>query len=268
MKTGFKDLDEIFNIAEPKLILLTGKNNHFISMLSGDIANNICLNQEHKVLEIIDLHKEYLIKRIVVNNANVNYNKWTLKNEYEEEKYTNKELEQIGLAMMNLIETTKELPTIIERKDIGFNLKKIKKFILNYANWYADRDEIETLVVLDISPFNYGIIKSKWKKEYLKSIEKFKSFIGDSNYEFCRYQEAKKFIKNVRKIVKQLRCPIMIVCEEGFLFSKIRKYADTIINVDFVEEHSNIVEIKVEEENRVKTCKLNYDGGIRKFESI
>lgn len=268
MKTGFKDLDEIFNIAEPKLIVLTGKSNHFISMLSGDIANNICLKQEHKVLEIIDLHKEYLIKRIVVNNANVNYNKWTLKNKYEEEKYTNKELEQIGLATINLIETTKELPTIIESKDIGFNLKNIKKFILNYANWYADRDEIETLVVLDISPFSYDIIKCKWKKEYLKSLTKFKSFIFDKYYESRRSQEAYRFVKSVRKIAKQLRCPIMIVCEEGFLFSKIRKNADTIINVDFIEEHSSIVEVIVEEENKIKTCKLNYNGEIRKHESI
>lgn len=268
MKTGFKDLDEIFNIAEPKLILLTGKSNHFISMLSGDIANNICLEQGNEVLEIIGILKEYLIKRIFVNNADVNYNKWTLKNKYEEEKYTNKELEQIGLATMNLIETTKKLPTIIESEILGYDLKEIKKLILRYANWYADRDEIRTLVILDIAPFSYDIIKCKWKKEYLKSLTKFKSFIYDRYYEFCRYQEAKKFIKSVQKIAKKLRCPIMIVCEEGFLFSKIRKYADTTININFVEEHSNIVEVKVEEENKVKTCKLNYNGGIRKFESI
>ena len=268
MKTGFKDLDEIFNIAEPKLILLTGKNNHFISMLSGDIANSICLEQENEVLEIVGIFKEYLIKRIVVNNANVNYNKWTLKNKYEEEKYTNKELEKIGLATMNLIETTKKLPTIIESEILGYDLKEIKKLILRYANWYADRDEIRTLVVLDIAPFSYDIIKFKWKKEYLKSIIKFKRFIDEKYYEFSEYQQAKKFIKSVRKIAKKLRCPILIVCEEGFLFSKIGKHADTIINIDFVEEASNIVEVKVEEADRVKTCKLNYNGEIRKFESI
>ena len=44
MKTGFEDLDEIINIEEPQLILLTGTN--FIEELSGDIANNVCLKQE------------------------------------------------------------------------------------------------------------------------------------------------------------------------------------------------------------------------------
>ena len=33
----------------------------------GDIANNICLKQECDVLEIVGCRKEYLIKRIFVN---------------------------------------------------------------------------------------------------------------------------------------------------------------------------------------------------------
>ena len=33
----------------------------------GDIANNICLKQECDVLEIVRCRKEYLIKRIFVN---------------------------------------------------------------------------------------------------------------------------------------------------------------------------------------------------------
>ena len=33
----------------------------------GDIANNICLKQECNVLEIVGCKKEYLIKRIFVN---------------------------------------------------------------------------------------------------------------------------------------------------------------------------------------------------------
>ena len=38
-----------------------------LTYFHGDIANNICLKQECDVLEIVGCRKEYLIKRIFVN---------------------------------------------------------------------------------------------------------------------------------------------------------------------------------------------------------
>ena len=69
---------KIINLEDPQLILLTGT--HFIEELSGDIANNVCLKQECEVLEVVSCKKEYLIKRMLVNEADVNYKSWTLKN--------------------------------------------------------------------------------------------------------------------------------------------------------------------------------------------
>ena len=107
MNTGFKNLDKILNLENSEVILITGINS---DILSGDIANNICLRQEYEVLEVVSHKKEYLIKRLLVNQSNVDYKKWTLK-----DKYTDKELQQIGQATVNLIEVTKRLPTIIEQ---------------------------------------------------------------------------------------------------------------------------------------------------------
>ena len=50
-----------------------------LTYFHGDIANNICLKQECDVLKIVGCKKEYLIKRIFVNECNVNYRKWTRK---------------------------------------------------------------------------------------------------------------------------------------------------------------------------------------------
>ena len=60
IKTGFSELDKIIDISKPQLILLTGAT--LADILSGDIANNICLKQECEVLEIIHTRKEYLIQ--------------------------------------------------------------------------------------------------------------------------------------------------------------------------------------------------------------
>ena len=60
MKTGFDNLDKMLDLGKLGVILLTGIN--FIDILSGDIANNICLNQEYEVLEVVSHKKEYLIK--------------------------------------------------------------------------------------------------------------------------------------------------------------------------------------------------------------
>ena len=108
MKTGFDNLDKLINLRQSGVILLTGA---FAEVLSGDIANNICLKQNYEVLEIVSHKKEYLIKRLLVNKCNVDYKKWTLKNEY-----TEKELQEIGQATVNLVEVTNRLPTIIEQE--------------------------------------------------------------------------------------------------------------------------------------------------------
>lgn len=78
MNTGLKNLDNIFNIDQAQLVLLTG--NRIVDMLSGDIANNICLTEDrYEVLEVVSCFKEYLIKRLFVNQANVDYKKWHIK---------------------------------------------------------------------------------------------------------------------------------------------------------------------------------------------
>ena len=127
-----------------------------LAYFRGDIANNICLKQEYDVLEIVDCKKEYLIKRIFVNECNVNYRKWSRKTEY-----TKEELQQIGQKTVDLIEVMKRLPTIIEN---DFSLNELVKVVNNYANYYADREEIQTLVVLDIYPLN-SEMNSKFEKE-------------------------------------------------------------------------------------------------------
>ena len=73
--------------------------------------------------------KEYLIKRILVNEADVNYKSWTLK-----DKYSDKELQQIGQATVNLIEVTKRLPTIIEQDFNLYNLNEVVKLVYKAIN--------------------------------------------------------------------------------------------------------------------------------------
>ena len=155
MNTGFKELDKLLNIEEPQLIILTG-DTPLIDILSGDIANNVCLKQEKEVLEIVSHKQEYLIKRLAVNVANVNYQKWTTKT-----GYTDTELKQIGQSMVNLIETTDRLPTIIEQEMKLYNLKNVAKYVDMWANHYADRlpKIVNSLIVLDIGPFNQLILK-------------------------------------------------------------------------------------------------------------
>lgn len=249
IKTGFKDLDEIYDISKPNLIFLTGAHMHFVASLSGDIANNICLQQNNDVLEIVNTFKEYLIKRLVVNNANVNYYKWTLKNEYEDKEYSDEELKQIGLATMNLIETTQRLPIIIERNLIGYSLNKLKKFILNYANTYADRDEADTLIIIDIADFTLD----EWRKCGNKS-----------NY--FEKKSIERFIKNLKKIAHELCCPIIISFSKNDVFEENKIHADVIMDLNFDEDDEGIFELGITEDNETKSCKLKYNYEVRKFE--
>lgn len=258
MKAGFKGLDEIINLEEPQLILLTGTN--CIEELSGDVANNVCLKQECEVLEVVSCKKEYLIKRLLVNQANVNYKNWCNKNEYTEQ-----ELQQIGQSTVNLIEVTKRLPTIIEQE--LYDLGDIIKLVSDFANHYADRETVDALVVLDISHFN--------------------SRYSSSNTNTYRVE---KFIKQLKKISTKLRCPILLVnnIENKKIYNRenntrnyitkdyinnikvMNKYVDTFIitNVDETVdiENSRVYDVDVYNTNeKIGTCKLKYDFRCRKF---
>ena len=171
---------------EPQLILLTGS--YFIEELSGDIANNICLKQECNVLEIVSCRKEYIIQRMFVNEANVNYRKWYCKNQY-----TDEEVKRIGESTLNLIESLKRLPTIIEQNMNLYDLQEVAKYVSDYANEYADREEVNTLVVLDIFPLSYGEKETK----------------GRDTKRYRR--ESLKLIKKLKKISHSLRCPIIFI---------------------------------------------------------
>lgn len=265
LKTGFKGLDEIIDIERPQLILLTGT--HFIEELSGDIANNICLKQECEVLEIISCRKEYLIQRMFVNEANVNYRKWYHKNQYTEE-----EVKRIGKSTLNLIDTLKRLPTIIEQDINLYDLRKVSKFVSDYANCYADSEEVKALIVLDIFP-----LSSERKKKKGKDSKRYR-------------KESLKLIRKLKKISITLRCPIIFIdniditekCnkkaqkykyltkKEIDNIEKINKYVDTFIieNVDETinVEHTDVFNVDVYDQNKkIGTCKLKYDFICRKF---
>lgn len=266
MNTGFKGLDEIINIEEPRLILLTGT--HFIEELSGDIANNICLKQECEVLEIVRCRKEYIIQRMLVNEANVNYRKW-----YHKSQYTDEEVKRIGKSTLNLIEAPKRLPTIIEQNMNLYDLQEVARYVSDYANEYADREKVNTLVVLDIFPLG-----SELKETNERNSKKYR-------------RESLKIIKRLKKICSKLRCPIIFIdnidltkkynIEEHnyhYLTKKdidnieqINRYVDTFIiaNVDETKdiEHAEIFNVDVYTTNKkIGTCKLKYDFICRKFE--
>lgn len=234
MNTGLENLDNIFNIEQPQLVILTG--NPIVDMLSGDIANNICLNNDrYEVLEVVRCYKEYLIKRLFINQSEVNYRKWCLKDQYSDE-----ELKQIGQATVNLIETTKRLPRIIEN-DLG-SLNDLKKYIYEFANKYADRDEIMSLIVIDIYPLNN--IYNKKKKGYYKY---------------------KRFMSAMSKYAKRYNCSILIICTNEIILDEVSKYADRIIRLNDMKD--SIVDLDVIESDKViNNCKLKYNYEIRRFE--
>lgn len=237
MKTGLNNLDKVFNIEQAQLVLLTGRP--FVDMLSGDIANNICLaNDRFEVVEIVSCFKEYLIKRLFINQAEVNYRKWCLK-----DQYTENELKQIGQATVDLIEVTKRLPRIVEN-DIFGGLKELKKYIYNFVNTHADRDVISSLLVIDIYPYNSYISSQKDKK----------------------YYKYKRFTKAISKYAKRYNCPIMMICTNEKILEKIKKYADRIINVkDRADDGAFNVNI-IENNSIIGSCKLNYNNEYRRFE--
>lgn len=53
IKTGFKSLDNLIDLNKAGVTILTGIG--FANMLSGDIANNICLGQDKKLNQNIEM---------------------------------------------------------------------------------------------------------------------------------------------------------------------------------------------------------------------
>lgn len=257
MRTGFEELDKIINLEKPQLILLTGT--YLIEEFSGDIANNVCLKQECEVLEIVRCKKEYMLQRMFVNEANVNYRKWYRKNEY-----TNEELKRIGQCIVNLIEGTKRLPTIIEQDMSLYDLKKVERLVLDYADNYADSENINTLIILDIFPLSSNSKNSRDRRESLR------------------------LIKNLKKISRKLRCPIIVIdniettkkynlqnktCNyitKEYIdnIDKINKYVDTFIITNINNGKRNIYNVDVyNKKDIIGSCKLKYDFNCRKFKN-
>lgn len=260
VKIGFKDLDKLIDLNHAGIAVLTGIS--FADILSGDIANNICLQQECDVLEVVNSKKEYLIKRLLVNNANVNYKKWTVKDQYSKQ-----ELQQIGQATVDLIETTRRLPTIVEQDFELYKLKNVARLVDEWANHYADCEDISTAVILDISPLNKEI-----------------KFNDNEEKRYAR--ESTQLIKKLYQISKKLNCPIIIVVGIQ-LMKKYNKQScnyltpKDIDNMDKINRFIyNYVVLNYTGVNKVfsldiynnkeKTgsCKLRYNYEIRRFEDI
>lgn len=239
MKTEFKELDKLINLNEPEVIAFTGLS--LVDMLTGDIANNICLHQECDVLEMVSHKKEYLIKRLVINQADVNYRNWYRK------AYNNKEIKQIAQSTIDLFETTTRLPTIVETKVM--DTKDIIHYIENYANWYADRDEIRTLVILDFFPLNDSYILENSKR--------------DKRYK----RESVKLIKSLSKICKRLRCPLIFVYFKDI--SEIINYIDKYVIMKEKTAEKGIMSLEVHNKDEmIGTCELKYDFEHRRFENL
>lgn len=276
MKTGFKSLDEIINLAEPQLILLTGTNN--IEELSGNIANNVCFkqgdNKEYNVLEIVRCRKEYIIQRMIINEANIDYRSW-----YQKGKYTDGELKRIGQAVIELVNAPKRTPKIIEQDVWLYDLKKVAQLVEDYANDYADRETVTTLVIVDVFPLSdiqKHIVHTKKRR-----IRKYLNYLQDRN-------ECLKLIKDLRRISHKLRCSIMFVDNIDLItkygkedytcnyltkehidnIKKVNKYVDkfVILNEDITKD-MNIYNVDVyNRKEKIGTCKLKYNSNCRKFE--
>lgn len=239
MNTGFNELDKLINLNEPEIIAFTGLS--LVNMLTGDIANNICLHQEYDVLEMVSHKKEYLIKRLVINQADVNYRNWYPK------VYDEKELKQIAVSTLNLFETTKRLPNIVETKTM--DTKDIIHYIENYANWYADRDEIRTLVILDFFPLNDSYILENSKR--------------DKRYK----RESVKLIKSLSKICKRLRFPLIFVYFRDI--DEITNYVDKWVVLKENKNRRSIMSLEVHNKNElIGTCDLKYNFEYRRFENL
>ena len=239
ISTGFKELDKLVDISMPQIIMIVGKCRDG-EELSGDIANNICLKQELNVLEIVDSRKEYLIQRMLVNQANA---------------YTDEELKKIGKSTVNTVYSLKPLPIIIEEENLWPRRKKIKEIVSYFAEDFGEHYPIYAgIIVLDLYEMNTVCERKKLKK-----------------WEKRNEKEAIKIIKDMQKICKKTKCPIIITkqyqninekinIEKITNYNKIQKNIDTFITIDQNE-------IEVYSKNKlVGKTKLIYNTEIRKYE--
>ena len=249
ISTGFKELDKLVDISTPQIIMIVGKYRNG-EELSGDIANNICLKQELNVLEIVDSRKEYLIQRMLVNQANVNYRAWNQRN-----VYTDEELKKIGKSTVNTVYSLKPLPIIIEEENLWPRRKKIKEIVSYFAEDFGEHYPIYAgIIVLDLFEMN-TVCKGKKLKKWEKRNEK----------------EAIKIIKDMQKICKKTKCPIIITKQyqninEKINIEKITNYNKIQKNIDtFITIEQNEIEVYSKTKLVGKT-KLIYNTEIRKYE--
>lgn len=177
IKTGFESLDNLIDLNKAGLTVLTGIG--FTDMLSGDIANNICLEQECDVLEVVSCKKEYLIKRLLINNAGVNYKKWAVK-----DQYTKQELGQIGQKTVDLIETTKRLPTIYEKAEY-----------LEPKPRALTKNEIDNMIRILKTEYNKAYKETHWKAGVWLWNNQNYEYNGNSPTWFPKYKKLDENIK-------------------------------------------------------------------------
>lgn len=258
ISTGFKELDKLVNLSKPQVIMIVGRGRDH-QELSGDIANNICLKQGLEVLEIVNSRKEYLIQRMFVNEANVNYRDW-----YQKNKYTDEELKRIGQSTVNIIDSLQKLPIIIEEEWLWPRRKKIKEIVRDFAEDFGDHYPLLAgIIVLDLFEMNSFITSEEEKlKGYKKKNEK----------------EEQKIIKDMKEISKKTNCPIIITkhfnnhnkkikIEEMRNHKIIKKYVDTFIITDTSSEGYEYNNIEVFGKNGlIGKIKLAYNIEIRKYE--
>lgn len=251
ISTGFKELDKLVNLSKPQVIMIVGIDRDH-EELSGDIANNVCLKQKLNVLEIVDSRKEYLIQRMFVNEANVNYRAWNRRNEY-----TDEELKRIGQSTVNMIYSLKPFPIIIEEDRLWTRRKKIKGIVKKIAEDFGEHFPLLAgIIVLDLFEMNN---KHYSETELLRKMDK-------------RYEkEAIRIIKDMQKVCKKTNCPIIITrcfqninekinIEKMRNYNKIKKYIDTFIvtdrNGDVEQYKYNDIEVynKKRISRKNKTC--------------
>ena len=241
MKTGFEKLDKIIDINKPNLILIADNiGGHFAAEFSGDIANNLVLKQEDtehniKVLELVSCPKEYLIKRLVINQCEVNYRNWCTY------AYTDEEFMKIGKTINNLIETTRLLPNIEEIHHE--TIKEIKQKIIKFCNYEGIDDFGNGLIVLDLYMFTNN---NKSKREIKK----------------CA-----KWLRNLRKITKICNAPILVTyskyCNKDLIIKDFDK--EILKNIDTAIIINDRDKFSIYSEQKVTNVQLQYLSEYRKY---
>lgn len=247
IKTGFNSLDKIINLNKPQLITLVDKlEGRRAGELSGDIANNISLEQEIPVLELVSCFKEYLIKRLVINQCKVDYRSWYPKH------YTDEEFIKIGKTMTDLIETTKKLPYI---EELGRqSIKQVKNRIINYVIENRIDENKTGLVVIDSNSFTF-MEKDKIDKKIMNT-----------------------WIKELQKIVKKYHVSMILTyspdinnykkeLEISDVDTSIIKYSDSIVLMNENKSNENI-DLKIYMNNKMEKCTIKYSRKYRKFEDV